>query len=121
MEIPIMNSLDNNLKFKNELNIKNLNNLNLSKVDKHKYPAVKILNELPKNNSLFETVIVSANDELVNLFLKNQIKFHNISKFLVKFIKMKEFSRFKKIKPLKVESIVKLNNYVRLKINSMSI
>ena len=34
---------------------------------------VKILNLLPNRYSLFETVIVSANDTLVELFLKRQL------------------------------------------------
>ena len=60
------------------------------------------------------------NDELVQLFLKNKIKFTDISIKLFKIINKKEFSKFKRIK-LKYYSILQLNNYVRLKINSKSI
>jgi len=70
---------------------------------------------------LFETVIVSANDELVQLFLKNKIKFTDISIKLFKIINKKEFSKFKQIKPKNISQILQLNNYVRLKINSKSI
>ena len=41
---------------------------------------VKILNLLPNRYSLFETVIVSANDTLVELFLKKAIRFTDIQK-----------------------------------------
>ena len=39
-------------------------------IDSNKFPIIKILNSLPDKNSLFETIIVSANDALVNLFKK---------------------------------------------------
>ena len=57
-----------------KLNLKILigysNNLCLARVDYNKFPMVKLLSSLPPHNSLFETVIVSINDALVNLFLK---------------------------------------------------
>ena len=34
----------------------------------------------------------------------------------MKFIKRKEFSKYKNIKPKNIREIIKLNNYVRLKI-----
>ena len=40
-----------------------------------KFPFVKIINSLPEQNSLYETVLVSANDELVKQFLEKKIKF----------------------------------------------
>ena len=45
---------------------------------------VKILKYLPKSSSLFETVIVSANDCLVELFLNKKIKFIDIQKSYLK-------------------------------------
>ena len=50
---------------------------------------VKLLKHLPTKTSLFETVIVSANDKLVDLYLKNIIKFTDIQKELFKIIKFK--------------------------------
>ena len=77
LEIPIFNTLiditssGNNLSNKNynKLNFDKLNNLNLSQVSSVKFPVVDILNKLPQKDSLFETILVSANDEFVNLFL----------------------------------------------------
>ena len=72
MKIPIFNTIYLKLKKKKfkskKLIFKKLNNLNLKKVNKKKFPMVKILKLLPKKNSLFETVIVSANDNFVNFF-----------------------------------------------------
>ena len=97
MKVPIFNSLysdDNYLKSK-KIDIDILNNLNLNKVDKNKYPLIKILKLIPKKESLFETVLVSANDELVNLFLQKKISFDDISLRLNKIIKNKNFLKYR--------------------------
>jgi 1-deoxy-D-xylulose-5-phosphate reductoisomerase len=124
MTIPIHNSLycDDNKFLKTEnLNIKKLNNLDLCKVDYKKFPLVKILLKQKNSNSLFDTIIVAANDELVYNFLNKKIKFTEISKKLLNFLNLKEFKKYKTIKPKNIESIEKLNKYVRIKINKLSI
>ena len=82
MKIPIFNSiyykLNKNYKCK-KININILNNLNFNKVDPKKYPTIKILKYIPNKNTLFETLLVSINDELVEMFLKNRISFDEIS------------------------------------------
>ena len=119
MKIPILNTLfeiKDAIFTKSKINIKYLNHLKLHKVNLLKYPMVKLLNLLPQKHSLFETVVVSANDTLVDLFLRNKIKFLDIHNELFKFIKNKEFSKYKKIKPNKLEEIIYLNNYVSTEI-----
>jgi len=66
-----------------------------------------------------ETVIVLANDELVNLFLLKKINFNDIYNILQKLIIMKEFKKFIKNKPGNIESIISLNFYIRKKINKI--
>ena len=125
MKIPIFNSIQqelNNISIKsNDIDINKLNFLNFKKINKKKFPLTELLKILPKNNSLFETIVVSANDELVNLFLNKKIKFTDISKKLIKFVKNKNFNKYKRIRPKNIREIVQLNKYVRLKINSKSI
>ncbi len=119
MEVPIFNSLySENLKIFNskKIDINLLNNLMLKKIDKKRFSVVKILEQLKNKNSLFETILVSANDTYVNLFLSKKIKFNDISKFLLKFLQRKEFLKYKKKYPKNVNDILRLNNYVRLKI-----
>ena len=119
MKIPIFNTLYHNKikKFPTKnIDYKILNNLNFTEINKQRFPMVKILNLLPTRNSLFETVIVSANDTLVELFLKKAIRFTDIQKKLFEFILKKEFLKYKKITPKKAQDIIDLNNYVRLKI-----
>jgi 1-deoxy-D-xylulose-5-phosphate reductoisomerase len=124
MIIPIFNSIyfntDKKFKSKN-IDIKVLNNLNLKKIDVIRFPVIKILNNLSNEDSLFETIIVSANDKLVKLFLNNKIKFTDISNTLLKICSITEFNKFKAIKPKNIEEINNLSDYVSLKIDTMSV
>ena len=81
MSIPIFNSINDNDEIKtNKIDYSILNNLELSPISKERYPSIKILENLDNRDSLYETAIVSANDELVNLFINKKIKFNEISK-----------------------------------------
>ena len=124
MIIPIFNSLYPNfqkkIKSKN-LDLKKINNLNFSEIDKKRFPVVKILNYLPSNDSLYETVIVAANDKLVNMFLDGKIRFLDISKILLKIINYKEFKKYKRIKPKNIAQIEQLSDYVSLKIDLLRV
>ena len=118
MKIPIFNTLyfNDNTKMKSrKIDIKSLSNLDFKKIDFKRYPMIKLLNLLPPKQSLFETIIVSANDTLVELFLNKKIKFTDIQKKLFYIVNKKEFLKYKNIHPKKITDIVKLNNYVRLK------
>ena len=124
MTIPIFNSVyfntNKRLKSKN-IDIQSLNNLNLKKIDNIRFPAIKLLNNLNDKDSLFETVIVSANDKLVSLFLCGKIKFIDISSILLKICNMPKFTKFKLKKPKNIDEINNLANYVSLKIDTMSV
>ena len=124
MTIPIFNSLYPNYEKKiksKPLNIPSINNLNFQIINIKKFPVIKILDILPKSESLFETIIVTANDILVKMFLEDKIKFIDISKFLLKIINTNEFQKYKRIKPKSIDEIKKIADYVSLKINSLSI
>ena len=124
MKIPIFNSIyfntDKKLKTKN-IDVKVLNNLDLKKIDKIRFPVVKILNNLSNEDSLFDTIIVTANDKLVKLFLNNKIKFTDISNMLLRICDIAEFKKFKSIKPRNIKEIHNLSDYVSLKIDTMRV
>ena len=124
MEIPIFNSIYENCK-KNfsskNIDIKKLNNLNLKKINIKQFPAVKLLKYLPEKISLYDTAIVSANDELVRMYLNRKINYNDISKKLLKILNLKEFLKLKKKVPHKVSDISNLDRYVRLKINAKGV
>ena len=119
MKIPIFNSLFHNepkILNSKKINIETLNNLNFQYPNLNQYPMLNILKLLPLKNSLYETVMVSANDTLVNLFLDQKIAFIDIQRELLKILKNNEFLKLRKIQPNRIGDIIKLNNYVRSKI-----
>ena len=121
MKIPIFNSLysnKNSIK-SNILNIKTLNNLNFQEIDRKKFPAVKILNTLPEKSSLYETILVSINDKMVDLFLNDRIKFTDISKKMHSMLDLNDFKKFKMIEAKNLENIINLNKKVLLKVDSL--
>ena len=124
MTIPIYNSIyfeeKKNIR-SNPLDFKILNNLNLQKVKKNKFPLIGLLNELPKYPSLFETVLITINDHLVNKFLDRKIDFIELIKLINKISNYKEFQKFKKIKPRNIKQIYNLRDYVHLKLNTLGI
>ena len=124
MKIPIYNSLYNdeqkNLVSK-PLNLDVLNSLNLKKVDLKKFPLVKILDNLPKYSSMYETVLITINDYLVLKYLAKEMNFNKLIKSIGKISKLKEFQKYKKIKPKNIDDIYRLRKYVSSKMNSFSI
>ena len=119
MKIPIFNTInsDNNSIFKSDnLNLKKLNNLDLKLVNYNLFPSVNILKYLPKKISLFETVIITINDYLVDLFLNKKINYNQLQNLLRKLIKNRIFTKYKKSKPKKIQDIFLVKNNVSSKI-----
>jgi len=124
MKIPIFNSIyeNTNKRIKNKkIGYSNLNNLAFRLIDLKKFPSIEILKKIPKKISLFETILVSINDELVDLFLKKKLKFWEIHINLNKLLKKKEFLKYKRIMPKNTRQIYKLSEFVRLKTRALSI
>ena len=124
MSIPIFNSIYNNneKKFKTKkINLSILNNLNLIKPSTKKFPSLKILKYLNNKVTLFETIIIAANDYLVSEFLSGRITFSQITDILLKLLKVREFSKYKHSKPRNLRQIYSLIELVRLKTNQLYI
>ena len=122
MKIPIFNSIYENKEYYkkiSKLNLNKLNKLNLKKPNLKKFPLVKILQIIPEKFSLYETILVSTNDTLVELFLKNKINFISFPKVFESLIKLKEFKKYKNKVPTKIDQIIKLNKLVQLNIKSI--
>ena len=122
MKIPIFNSLYDNSKKKiktSKLNLKKLNFLDFRKVDTGKFPSIKIIEKLKNKDSLLETIIVLANDKLVNLFLLKKINFNDIVKILNRLINMKKFIKYSQKKPSNLKTIFSLNKYIGKEINKI--
>ena len=121
MKIPIFNSLYSSKKNINskKLDFKILNNLDFRDVNPKKFPLIKLLKMLPNNTSLFETILVSINDKFVELFLRNKIKFTDISKKMNKMLNLNSIKKYKKIKPKNIEEIVKMNAKIKKEIDNL--
>ena len=125
MSIPIYNSLNMKPSYLSvtKINIDKLNNLAFAYPDVKNFPLIKLLKEIPTNDSLFETVIITINDYLVNLFLNNKIKFTDISKLMFKIINTNDLKRYKLIYPNNIKMILKtkkvtenfINKFLKLK------
>jgi len=121
MKVPIFNTIywDEFKSLKTEkINFPKLNSLNFINADKINFPLLDLIKRLPIKDSLFETVIVSANDCLVKLFLDKKIKFTDISKILLKITNMIIFKNFKKKIPKKVSDIIKTKDFTEKFINN---
>ncbi len=121
MKIPIFNSLYSSKKNinSNNLNFEILNNLDFRNVNLKKFPLVKILKTLTNKTSLFETILVSVNDKLVELFLNNKIKFTDISKKMNKILNLYSLKKYKKIKPKSFEEIMKINIKIKNEVKNL--
>tara|TARA_B100000287_G_scaffold435242_1_gene502595 strand:+ start:1247 stop:2416 length:1170 start_codon:yes stop_codon:yes gene_type:complete len=109
MTIPIYNSIYED-SFENDFNtkyldLKKINNLNLSKPNNKQFTSLNILNRLPNHDSLYETIIISINDELVNMFLNKDIEYKMISFYLLKIINFQKLRKYCKIKPKSIKQI----------------
>ena len=122
MRIPIFNSLydkkTNKIKT-DQLDVKRLNFLNFKKVDTNKFPSIKLINKFENKETLQETIIVLANDELVNLFLLKKINFTDIISILQKLINMKNLKNYSQKKPGNISSLFFLKKKIKSKINEM--
>ena len=122
MKIPIFNSIyineKNNLKSEN-INLSILNNLNFKQPDKKKFTSINFLKYIKNRDTLFETILITANDELVNLYLKDRINFVDIHRLTKKIIDSKIFKRYFKKKPKNPKEIINLAEKIRIKTNQL--
>ena len=124
MKIPIHNSiyLSDKKKIKSKpLDINILNNLEFKKIDYSKFPLAKILNILPKNNSLYETALITINDFFVLKFLNKEIKYNQLVRLINKFAHNKNFMKLRNMQVKKIEDIYKIRDYVSLKLDTLGI
>ena len=124
MKIPIFNSIYHAKEKKivtKKIDIKLLNNLDFSKPNIKKFKSLKLLKKINNQNTMFETLLISVNDELVNQYINNNIKFLEINEKLIQILKHKKYSNLIKKKPKKISDIINLSEEVRLKTRQLCI
>ena len=124
MKIPIHNSIyfDQTKEIKcKPLDMKILNNLQFKKINYKKFPLVKLINNLPERNSLYETVLLTINDYFVSMFLKKKISYNQLVRLIYKNSINQIFTKFRYKKAKSVKDIYKLRDYVSLKLDNLGI
>ena len=108
MEIPISNVLhinkNNYVSKNNSFEFKKLNGLNFIKPKLINFPLLKIL-KYKFENTFFEVILVSINDELVKNYLNNNISYISIHKKMFILLKKPYFTRFYNIRPKSINEI----------------
>ena len=124
MKIPISNTLyggKNKFFKKSKFSTKILNKLSFQKVDKKKFPSVKLINKFFSSGYSTPIIINASNETLVNLFLKEKIGFLDIVRTLNRIFKDKDFKKYAKKKPKSVQNIKTIDNWARLKTMDMCV
>ena len=116
MIVPISNALQSNLKFKLNTDkiINKLNNLNLKKPDKLKFPLLDLIKFIPDNESYFEIILITLNDNLVNKYLNGEINYQSIYKNILKLIKKPTLNKYYKLKPKNIYDIKKMVDFTNI-------
>ncbi len=121
MIIPISSALNINYvsdKKKKKFNLKKLNNMNFTKPDYNRFPMLSIIKKIPKNDSYFETILITLNDSLVDKYLKGEINYISIQKNLLNLIESTYLKKYYKLKPKSIYDIKRMititNNYLNL-------
>ncbi len=116
MEIPVANSLyldQNIINFENNSFKYNLlNGLNFLKPNKKNFPLLEILN-YKFNNSFFEIILVSINDELVQRYLDKKISYISIQKIMLSLLKKPYFIKYYSSRPKNINEIKNMVNKVK--------
>ena len=121
MDIPIFNSIydisEKNFYKTKDLNINKINNLFLSKPNISKFKTLKLLKLIPHKDSLFETALITINDELVDMFLSGKIDFRKLLFYLIKIINFKLFKKYCKVKPKSIKQIYEVRDLTKKFVN----
>ena len=79
------------------------------------------MKNLPNKDSLYETALVTANDEFVNLYLKNKINYNAILPNILRLLNDVEIKKLKKIIPTTISQVINTSINVQKKISLMNI
>ncbi len=93
-----------NIKFKIK-KLTDMANFKMIEPDKKNFPLITTLKLLPNKDSYFETILITLNDELVDMYLNKKISYVSIHYNLLKFIKKPYFRKFYRSKPKNINNI----------------
>jgi len=110
MSIPIFNFLNykyNTNNHYNNLDLTLIKKLNFFKPNINRFKSLKIFDQIDKN-SISEIIVFNISNEFaVNLFIRNKIKFIDITKFIEK-----SLNKFEKINIYNINQVLQYQDYV---------
>ena len=119
MIIPIANAIFNSridisdFFKKNYQKSNKIDNLQFKKVDKTRFPMIKLIPKL--NAHVSAPIIINASNEiLIDLFLKNKISFSSISDYVSRVLKDKNYKKYAIYKANNLNRINTIDNWARL-------
>ena len=98
-------------------NFDKLNGVNFIEPDNKKFPYLNILKKNKFKNTYYEIILVTLNDKLVNLFLKNKISFIKMQKLLLKLIGSNTLKKYYEKQPKNIKDIFIMVDKVKKHLN----
>ena len=92
----------------NYLDLDTISSLDFKKMDYQRYPLVRLAKEIGNYEGNFGAILIGANDEAVDLFLKGRIAFVDIEKYIFSTLKAAHF-----IKDPDVDMIIESHRWAR--------
>ena len=90
-----------------------MNQLNFQKPSLQNFPLLSLLNIIPEKDSYFETILITINDTLVNMYLEKKINYKSLQLNLINLIKKPYLTKFYKLKPLNIYDIKLMINITK--------
>ena len=122
MMIPIGSAIFNNYEYNYKtkiLDIDKINKIQFLKPKISQFPVLKFLNQINNNDDIFEIILIAANDELVNYYLEQKIKYSDIYTLLNKIIKKREIMVKSINKKLNLREINEIVDIVKSKVRKL--
>ncbi len=117
MSIPLFSFLNNNINNPyNNLDIKEINKLRFLKPNKKQFPSLRIFDQLNKNSLSDLIIFNTSNEYAVNLFIKNKIKYNEITNYIEK-----SLNKFEKINIYNIKDVILYQKYLYDKLHKQGI
>ena len=117
MSIPLFSFLNNNINNPyNNLDIKEINKLRFLKPNKKQFPSLRIFDQLNKNSLSDLIIFNTSNEYAVNLFIKNKIKYNEITNYIEK-----SLNKFEKINIYNIKDVILYQKYLYDKLHEQGI
>ena len=118
MEIPIANAIyDGKLdirKFGKFYNTDQIKSLFFKKVDKKKFPVIKLKNRIDEYPST-SIIINAANEIFVDQFLNKKVPFLSVNKIIMAILNDRKYKKYAIQIPRNISHIIKIDSWARLK------